>query len=223
MRKSLNIVMLVVGLASSFALSTCIADDVFPPHYRGGPLSVEAHWDFNTLPNFASGEAPDSFTAIGGSQGETLYNGFQTHIDFSPNDWMWDGNSGITPVNPNGGTFAINAQNWVDDEPLKLLRVQMTYSGIAPDVFFGIGEELAGTPGAFDVLGMEVGMFDDGRNYYEDWTFAPNPDWEQMQVFVSFGTTIDQVDFDSISIPEPASACLFGLAGWFAVIRRKRD
>lgn len=200
------------------------ADDLNPPDYRGEPLSVEAHWNFDTMVTFDNDLPPDMFNSVGGSGGETLYNNFSTHIDFSPSGWAWDPMGSLLAVGPNA-SFAINAQNWVDLLPLKMVRVQITYKGQAPDVVEGTGVELAGTDNQFDFPGMEVGSFDDGLgNLYEDWIFEPNPDWEQLVVNVPLETLIDQVDFDSISVPEPTTLLggLLGAAFLLTVRRRTR-
>jgi hypothetical protein len=57
-----------------------------------------------------------------------------------------------------------------------------------------------------------------------DWIFQPNPDWEQLVVTVPQDTLIDQVDFDSISVPEPTTLLggLLGAAFLLTACRRTR-
>ena len=202
----LAIAVLVCGFPGSAR-----ADDLTPAPYRGSPLSVEAHWDFISSPNF-NGEPPDTFNTVGGSGNETLYNGFNTHIDFG-GTWSWDGVSSITPTDQlEGGSLGINIQNWVDLEPLKLLRFQVTYSGLMPTTIGVTAQELAGTVGEYGVIGSLVQHVDiDANNFYEDWQIVPNPDWEQIGLAVEYGTSIDQIDIDTISIPEPSTLVLGGL------------
>jgi len=197
------------------------ADDLSPPPYRGDPLSVEAHWDFTQNVNFL-GEPPDVFNTVGGSGGETLYTGFSTHIDFT-GGWNWDGVSTINTVGPNSA-MGINTQNWVDELPLKLLRIQVTYSVLAPIINGITAQELAGTGGEFNVNGGLLRHVDvDANNFYEDWQIVPNPDWEQI-VISADNSFIHQIDVDTVSIPEPSTFALaiFGLLG-LGYSRRKRS
>lgn len=211
---------LCVVFVAALTLAPAAADDLFPPVYRGQPLSVEAHWDFNALPNFTTGEPPDSFNAVGGSNGETLYNGFQTHIDFD-GSWGWDGVSSIVPQTP-ASQLGVNMQNWVDDELFKSIRIQISYTGPAPIILPGvIGQELAGTPDEYDVFGTLAAHVDiDPFTFYEDWVMVPNPDWEQIPIQAGIGTKIDQIDVDTISFPEPTSLILVALGAAFTLRRR---
>jgi hypothetical protein len=202
-------VLMLVCVASSRA------DNLYAPPYAGDPLSYEAHWDFNTAPNFGTGLPPDSEASTPGTGNETLHGGFSTHIDLS-GEWTWDGDSSILPVNDSGG-MGVNVINWVDDEPLKLLRIQIYWSGLA-------------APVVLDVFGVEQtlqlpGNRDDGFTgtgvIVEDWEIEPNPDWEQIQIDVPGGTSIDQIDVHSVSLPEPASLVLMGAAGLILLARRR--
>jgi hypothetical protein len=127
--------------------------------------------------------------------------------------------------------LVFNVPNWIDQEPLKLLRVQVTYQGPAPTT-----EVVAslGVPGSSDnVTEQFVGRVTDtspnlpaGMSYfYDDWTCRPNPDWEQVVIYMSEGTFVDQVVIDSVSfVPEPSFVALgfCGLAGLAPMLRRAR-
>lgn len=212
-----------IALASAALLAastaTAYADDFAPPPYRGGPLSVQAEWDFST-PFTSVDIFPEFFNAVGGSG--TLFDGFMTKAELSStSDWRWvpgDGDGGITPTDPGGGVLAFKVQNWIDLEIEKLLRIQVTHQGAPPNIigmtgFFGTQES--------DGVFLD-GEFVDDQRFYEDWSIRPNPWWEIIEVSVPFGTVLDQVVIDTISIPAPGVAPLFALAVAVPSLRRRR-
>jgi hypothetical protein len=111
--------------------------------------------------------------------------------------------------------LVFNVPNGIDTEPLKLLRVHFTYQGPAPTTEM-IGA--LGVPGSSDgVTETFVGRvtatsptLPAGMSYfYDDWRAQPNPDWEQVVIYFSENTFVDQVVIDSVSfVPEPSAAAL---------------
>jgi hypothetical protein len=95
--------------------------------------------------------------------------------------------------------------NWIDTEPEKQLRIQVTYAGPVPAtaVFGFLG--VPGSPDGVDVVpfgvvpdtdpGLPTGM----SYFYADWRIYPNPDWEQVVVFVPQACFIDQLVIDTVS------------------------
>jgi len=206
------------SLAVSVLMLICVvqsrADNLYAPPYAGDPLSYEAHWDFNTQPNFGTGLPPDSEAYMPGTANETLYAGFSTHIDLS-GTWNWDEDSSIFPTG--NGSMGVNVINWVDEMPLKQLRVQVYWSGLTAPTIVGVlgdeeGQQVPGNP---------VGGFTEPGVIVEDWGIEPNPDWEQIQIDVPGGTSIDQIDIHSVSLPEPTSLALMGAAGLILLPRRR--
>jgi hypothetical protein len=208
-----RVISCVVAAVCVYA-TAALADNQFPPDYVGDPLSYEAHWDFNSQPNFGTGLPPDSEDATGGSGNETLYDGFSTHIDLS-GDWSWDQNSSIYP---NGnGSMGVNVVNWVDDEPEKRLRVQVYWTGlIAPTI-----DAVLGYDNGVQHPGVPVDDLTQPGILVEDWVIYPNPDWEQIVISVPGGTGIGQIDVHTISLPEPASIAILAV-GSLALLRRRR-
>ncbi len=213
---------MVALAAATVVAAPCFADDFAPPWYRGQPLSVQAAWEFNQ-PVTGFDIYPDFFNAVGGDG--TLFDGFQTKIELdSPNSWAWMPNTGgITPTGPGGASLSFKVQNFVDQMPQKLGRIQFTFDSavvafLPPDVFnvAGVigGQELPGTFGQLQVV--------DSRHAYVDFTMIPNPWWEHIDVFVPFGTTLDEVVIDTISIPGPGALAILSVAGLMTGGARRR-
>jgi hypothetical protein len=209
-------VLVVLGVAILGSLcASASADDFAPPPWRNAPLSVYVEWDFvPPMPPgaFDAGWDADVEIAVGGSHGETLKNfGDRTsHIDFDlATNWSWDGQDAITPTGQEGATMAANVVNWIDNELLKLIRVQVTYAGPQPDIIDG---QVMGYEGEAMLPASLLRHVDvNPTQYYEDWRIVPNPDWEQIPFYVPFGTLVDQIVIDTISTPEPASLTLLAL------------
>lgn len=238
------VILAFAALTTSLSPVTAIADDLRPPSYRGLPRTTSAEWDFltdqptdniqpdgTTVPLVVGDIAPQLDAAFAG--------------DPHPSGSRFGGASVAWSSMSNGGYLAtgvgtaqrglvFNVPNWIDQEPLKLLRVQITYQGPAPTttVFGSLG-----VPGSSDAVTEQLAAHVDvttglpptlppGTSYfYDDWTIQPNPDWEQVVVFMSEGTFVDQVVIDSISfVPEPSSAVLvaLGLSGLLLARGRRR-
>ena len=170
----------------------------------------------------------DVFYTVGGSGGEVLSPvPVQSSIHFyQPSNWSWvdlgGGNGGIGPNVLTGETLVANVQNWIDELPIKFLRVQFTYLGtLAPSVIGVVGSDV--NAGTVNGTPQGAGQFD-ATHRYEDWIIQPNPDWEQIQIQVPFGTTLDELVINTQSVPEPSSLLLVGLSsvamGVTAVFRR---
>ena len=215
--KKLALVFMTILLAATVVS----ADDFYPPEWRGGPLSVEAEWDFDSPPANWYYIPPDYFNAVGGSGNEYLYSGFGTHAEVGyPTSWMCSGGDYLT--------FAM--QNWVDMEPWKDVRIQIT--GIWQDITT-LDPMLNELIFSIDVVGspVENWMMTDAQIFaydmtgwfqaYIDLRIWPNPDWEKIAAFIPEGLIIDQVYIDTISIiPEPATIALLCLGG--LMLRRKK-
>jgi hypothetical protein len=210
-----------------------IADDLNPPGYRGLPRSTSAEWDFLT-------DQPTNNIQPDGTSVPLVVGDTQPQLDaaftgdphpsgnrFGGPSVAWTGaisNGGYQATGPSSVDrgLVFNVPNWIDEEPLKRLRIQVTYQGPAPttDVIGALG-----IPGSSDnVVEQFVTRVTDtspslpaGMSYfYDDWTCRPNPDWEQVVIYMSDGTFVDQVVIDSVSfVPEPSFLAMVvsGLAG----------
>jgi hypothetical protein len=216
-----------------------LADDLTPPPYRFGPRSTTAEWGFDQH----SGDLddpifPDGPQLIIGDFAPSLNTAFpdgDPHPSgFAFQDMTYTGSGWLAgEIDGGQGMLAFNVPNWIDQEPIKFLRLQVTWLGNPtgePGSSVSAHFVTSGTSPneAVETALPRVGMTlpSSGANYfYEDWIIQPNPFWEQLVLTVPPGTEIDQVVIDSISIPEPGSFALatFGGLGALAwIARRKR-
>ncbi len=205
----------------AFSILPAMADNFAPPEYAGDPLSYHAQWEFDTDP------FPDLLPYIvadgGSNTTETLYSGPEvTKIWTNAPNWTWE-DGGIVN-NTRDATLEIDVINWVDTEPEKFIRVQLTHSsvssGFLPPVVVGVRGYKGGTTyGLFEPHSGGVG---NSTQSYSDITMQPNPDWETIEIFVPMGTRIDEIVIDTISIPEPSVIVMVLMSGGgLFFVRRK--
>ena len=154
-----------------------------------------------------------------------LYNVFATHLDFDTSPgWALTPPQGGGIHNPlEDATFQASVVNWVDLEPIKFLRVQMTFM----DALGNGAPSIIGVDGYGPISGGEPhdelfdGHADVAPNqWFEDWIITPNPDWEAIQFFLPMGTVVEQIVIDTVS-PEPATMGMLAI-GALALLRRRR-
>lgn len=211
----------LVAVAALLALAApaALAEDLYPPDWRGDPGSTFQHWTFDAAPADPYYIPPDIVDnpfgdpAIVDSYGgdSVWYDTFEGHQGVQ--HFWWD--------------FWIDLPNDPEPRPEKEILVQFTYYEDDP------GTWDHGTPTIDDVFITE-GTFDisvvqeldlGGGWYYSQWAIhiEPNPDFESIHVIAADGyseLTLDQIVVDTICIPEPASLALLALGG-LALLRRR--
>jgi len=234
--------LLVLGLAGALPVGSALGDDLNPPPWpRAGAanFSTSAEWDFlppqdpadlqpdgDSVPLIKGDSEPDLNAEFGPDShpSGSIFGDMTYFPDISNGGYL-----GGTGTGPRGLVF--NVPNWYDQEPLKLLRLQVTFSGDAPGtrVFPFIGVPGSGAGVMVEPIGRisdsDPSLPPDMLYFYEDWRILPNPDWEQVVIDVPTGTFIDQVVIDTISFPEPSSFGLLAVAGSVAAVvgtRRRR-
>lgn len=208
------------------------ADDLAPPPWDrlgAANYSTSAEWEFiasGPTPYVADGVEVPLIIGDGGG-------GFTP--DMLPDDdigWVvgdgdggWLGGAGGIGI----GTLNFRIANWIDTEPLKILRIQMTYergpAALSPYVDEIIPFDPLGIDSIalVDVVDAAIPLDPDGRwHRVETWEIEPNPDFESVKVIVPEGVLVDQVVVDTIStVPEPTSVLLLAMGGWVLIRRRQ--
>ncbi|MFN3167048.1 MAG: PEP-CTERM sorting domain-containing protein [Phycisphaeraceae bacterium] len=218
--------------------SPALGDDLAPPPWDrlGAPnYTTAAEWEFLAPITF-----PDTTTVADGSEVPLIAGdgfGFPADPDVLPDfDIAWvpyDGDGGyLGGANGIGdGTLNFRVPNWIDEEPLKIIRVQITYAP-APTGGSPFIDEIIPFDSTAPIDSIaNVGVFDGpiagdpaGRHHrLEIWEIEPNPDFESIRVVVPAGVLVDQVVIDTIStVPEPASLSLLAL-GALSARRHRRE
>lgn len=222
MKRALPAVCVVLACAGPV-----LADDFAPPPWRGGPLSSMAEWEFATPPLPADWHyiVPEVEHSVGDGIHE-MYPSywFTNHADCSyAEDWSWrpgDGDGELFNVNPLGRDIVFDLPNWMDNEPNKLIRVQITWTGQFAPAVVDVRGYIGYLPERVEYLGSPLGTGSPAVGHIvSDWQIVPNPWWEYVAIHVPQGTGLDQVVIDTIS-PEPATLSVLAI-GALALLRRR--
>jgi len=143
----------------------------------------------------------------------------------------------LTVSSTNNGDFhELVIPNWIDDEPFKCFHLQLTWTELEDSITGPSGNPQIELLQAFEngqpldrieqkfVSTPEI--IETGQDFTRwhavyGWSIWPNPDYEILSLFIPPGTTINQYDIDTISIPEPTAMSLVGLAA-LGLVRRRR-
>ena len=228
MKKLLTFCFVAALIMVLFSADRAEADDFNPPVWRGDPLTVEAEWDF--WGPVTTGISPDGiYNTVGGSGGETLST-YWTHID-GTGPWVADPDgSGPKGAGWAFSGFVIHLANWIDIEPYKDIRLQLTgYMSNGGEVTFFADPQpdITSSSPPLDAWMMtdSGSSYDDAQDITRAWydfRLWPNPDKEDIWFnVVPAGVIIDQVYVDTISTPEPTTIVLLGLGG--LLLRRRKS
>ena len=192
---------LCFAFALIFALGTTVqADDFNPPPWRGGPLTVQAEWEF-TLPDLYD-VVPEYLVTVGDgihSLGTAWTHGHPTDLFWEPDpNEPGDGRaySGAIP-----GTLDLFLVNWEDLYDYKYIWVQITYGGQGVPVVY----EVVAPPWENPVFGMPVWSWEGVGRRIEEWVIAINPNREYVNIEFPPFTWVDQIVVDTISTQGPTS------------------
>lgn len=209
MKWAVCLVVLGLGLVNAV-----MADDLYPPPWRGQPGSTFQQWEFST-PNPIT--PPDLMNNPYGVPSAHAYPGTsQNWID------QWGGRQGMWPLS---GTIEVNIPNNPIPNDYKDIWVQLTWARQVPSSAPVVWEMNSGIHGS---VIHDMPLAPTGYPYPNDlWyhtTFLIhlpyNPTFEIVKIDGTL--VVDQLVIDTICAPEPASLALLMLGG-VAVLRRRRS
>jgi hypothetical protein len=188
-----------------FSYSYAVADNLNPPAYVGNPLSVHAEWQV------VFGATP-------------LYLSQWSFVDDSdPSTYLYPNFTPSSPVQPNGDIYQLQLPNWVDQMPVKYMRLQLTWMGNPqpPVNIFSEGLDGVNLISGVIVNTSPIQTLPPAFTYqYYDFEFHPNLDFERVHVQVAPGAVLSQIVIDTVSVPEPATMGLLALGS--LVLRRRK-
>ena len=209
------------GVAFFLLLATngaVLADDLFPPPWRGQPRTTLAEWDFVTA---ANPTPPDGglIPVIGDSGGVPMAT-MESDLAWDP---AFNGSWHTRPEPPVLiNTFVyLDIPNWIDQEPVKFVQIQITAQPrfIAPGIIEmpyvvdvgGIsgGTGVGHTSQLLNAVELEIDPLNGIWHRTELWQIRPNPDEEAITLDIPPDSLLTQIVVDTIStVPEPSAAAL---------------
>jgi hypothetical protein len=192
-------VLLVVSVCSLMFSNTAFAHDLNPAPYRGDPLSVYSHWEL-----------------VPGTNILNLTN-WNSVDDIDPATYLYPNFTPTPQIQPNGDIYQLQLPNWVDDMPVKYMRLQLAWENtLQPPVnVFSEGLDGVNLISGMVTFVSPLLQIGPGTSYqYYDFEFYPNPDFERIHVQVAPGGLLSQVVVDTVStVPEPATIAILTLGG----------
>jgi hypothetical protein len=187
-------------------VAPALADDLFPPEWRGQPGTTLQHWtfDYYQTPNWI----PEFYDNPYGEPYMNTYYGDEVWYE------EWEGRQGV--VNPWANDVYLNLPNSEDPLEWKIVWVQMTwwYNGefLPPEFLYS---EPGGDLVYDEHYELENGWF---HSVYEIW-IPGNPNFE----LVAFASDhyFDQIIVDTWCTPAPGALALIGVAGLLGARRRR--
>ncbi len=186
---------LVILSLSILLAGPILADDFFPPDWRGDILTVQAGWEFDA--DFMSDPdnvPPDVFNTIG--NGLFDFGDCVTHAHLDSLAWQVDPADSLNGwvINlddvPHIADFVL--ENWIDDYEFKHIWIQITWGGQAPPM---VVQVIGPNPSQGTFM---TGFDPDPNHHVEYWVLVPNPDCEAIDIMLPPGTWLDEVVIDTI-------------------------
>ena len=204
----------------SLSALPALANDLRPPFYRFDPLSTVAGWDFLTDQDVRSIRPDADVPLVVGDVATALNDKFPggapypSAATFGSIDYTDDQGGGYFGNLPGERGLVFVVPNFFENQPLKRLRLQVTYQGDQPPTAVVGYQGIPGTSKDIEELPVvRVPVLDPslapGTGYfYEDWLFYSSSQWEQVVVFLPEETTLLHVVIDT-AIESPVNYWIF--------------
>ena len=187
-RNQIQTALFAVVMGVLFSWSGAYGDNLNPPSYVGNPLSVNAEWQLlpgSTILNLTQWSSVD---------------------DTDPTTILYPNFTPTPQIMPQNGYYQFQLPNWVDNLPMKYMRVQLTWlNDLQPPISIfsqaldGVNSIMGSitfvSPVQVDAAGIKA------YQYY-DFVFKPNPDFERINLQMSPNSVLSQVVVDTVSTPE---------------------
>jgi hypothetical protein len=196
---------IAVAAVLAFSCGTVLGDDLTPPPWRGNPLSVMGEWQLIL--------------------GSTILNQTQWNTVGSPGINLYPLAPPAQVMPASGNVYDLLLPNFVDNMPIKYMRLQLTWSNSGPpiNVFSQALDGVNSILGTITFASVPV-LNTAGNGFYQyyDIEFLPNPDFERVLVQLPAGGLMTQIVIDTVStVPEPATMAILGLGSLALRIRRR--
>jgi hypothetical protein len=145
--------------------------------------------------------------------------------DTDPTTYLYPNFTPTPQITPNSGIYQLQLPNWVDNMPVKYMRLQLAWGGsnqIPINIFSegldGVNLIQATITGTSSLSPTPTGFYQ-----YVDFEFHPNLDFERIHVELPSTNYMTQIVVDTVStIPEPATIGLLSL-GVLGLLKRRRE
>lgn len=202
---------------AAFLAAPALADDLFPPDWRGDPNTTFQHWTFSYPQGDPSGYPMGPWLP---EYSNNPYGQPAIQTYYHDEQWfdVYQGRQGV--VDPWANNVYISLPNVPEPNDWKYVYFQITYWPLddngTPTAPMGLYTD----PAAANQYMINQLTLPDGW-IYESWQFEipGNPPFETLGFMTGNDLYIDQIVVDTLCIPEPASMLLIAIAGLF--LRRR--
>jgi hypothetical protein len=221
MKKLITICLLCVLSTASIVL----ADNIFPPSWRGLPGTLTAEWDSWEGSSFKM--YPDDWTS-------------NPKLSYTPNAYLWDGANFLSEFEGRDNVIELLGDRQIDfwlpnfdnQNPCKDVWIQVTYFATPSTQRSSI--DVSVYPYSAEISEpVLINEYSHGDGWFTDvWNLQIYPNPLSEFIYVNFFDTItggpsyaayiDQVVIDTYCIPEPATICLLSFGALSLIRRRKK-